>query len=83
MTETLKGWSSATETRSLVTIFNEMKARDQNLNHIKANNSLKVSDPTMGKEASPVEHGCEGEDGECKECQAKKCITGCAQTFRC
>ena len=45
--------------------------------------SIKVSDPTMGKEASPVEHGCEGEDGECKECQAKKCITGCAQTFRC
>ena len=38
----------------------------------------------MGKEASPVaEHGCgEEEDGECKHCQAKKCITGCAQTFR-
>ena len=37
----------------------------------------------MGKEASPaVDHGCEEEDGECKHCQAKKCITGCAQTFR-
>ena len=40
----------------------------------------------MGKEASPVEeehNGCgEEEDGECKQCQAKKCITGCAQTFR-
>ena len=41
----------------------------------------------MGKEASPVEEeehkGCgEEEDGECKQCQAKKCITGCAQTFR-
>ena len=42
-----------------------------------------VTDLDMGKEASPVvDHGCEEEDGECKQCQAKKCITGCAQTFR-
>ena len=42
----------------------------------------------MGKEASPLEAGSEQsdrhqeEEEDCKECQAKRCITGCAQTFR-
>jgi len=42
----------------------------------------------MGKEASPLEPGSEQsdqhqeEEEDCKECQAKRCITGCAQTFR-
>ena len=42
----------------------------------------------MGKEASPVDcseplhNNCEEEEEDCKQCQAKKCLTGCAQTFR-
>ena len=65
------------------------KAQDRKKKQAKRNNSLKSSrSKDMGKEASPLEPGSEQsdrhqeEEEDCKECQAKKCITGCAQTFR-